>query len=74
MVDSRPQHDGYAVASLILSLMWIGGLGSVIGFILGAVSESNAKRRGEPKPGLAVAGQWLGAIGVVIAVFWVIAR
>ena len=64
-----------AVASLVLGILWFGGVGAVLAIIFGAVArrsirESNGTESGE---GLATAGLILGIIGVVATVlFWVI--
>lgn len=57
--------DGYTVASLVLSLLWLAGLGSVLGAVFGAVSEVDAHRAGRKASVLALAGQVLSAVGIV---------
>jgi hypothetical protein len=61
-------HDGYAIASLVLSLVWIGGLGSALACIFGGMSESEAKRQHRKASGLAMAGQVIGVLGVIGAI------
>ena len=56
-----------AIASVIASAIWLCGLGSVIGIVLGAVAINQIKRRGQNGYGLAVAGIAIGAAGVVVA-------
>lgn len=63
-------HDGYAIASLVLALAWIGGAGSVLAVIFGAMSEMKAHRRQRRASGLALAGQLLGALGIIA--IWVL--
>jgi hypothetical protein len=63
-----PQHDGLAIASLVLSLVWLGGLGSFLAVIFGHSSRGAAKRAGRPASGLATAGIILGWIGLVVIV------
>ena len=58
-------HDGYAITSLVLSLVWLGGVGSLLAVIFGAMSELEAHRRQRKASGLALAGQLLGALGIV---------
>jgi Domain of unknown function (DUF4190) len=58
-------HDGYAITSLVLGLLWLGGVGSVLAVVFGAMSEVNAHRQGRKASGLALAGQLLGAAGIV---------
>jgi hypothetical protein len=46
-------HDGYAITSLVLGLLWIGGVGSVLAVVFGALSELEAHRQGRKASGLA---------------------
>jgi hypothetical protein len=55
--------DGLAIASLVLSLLWLGGLGSVGGIVTGHLSRSKAKSEGRRPSGLALAGLILGYVG-----------
>ena len=61
----RPRTDGLAVASMVLGILWVFGLGSILAVIFGHVSLRNVKRdpllRGK---GMAIAGLVLGYIGV----------
>lgn len=57
-----------AVASLVASLVWMGGLSSVAAIVLGVlarrqIDESGGRQRGE---GLATAGIVLGIVGIVL--------
>jgi hypothetical protein len=61
-------HDGLAIAAFIT--VWFMPL---VGFILGQVSNSTARREGRRNSGLAVAATWLGAIGTAIWVLFAIA-
>ena len=59
---------GLAIASLVLAILWLGGLGSLIAIVLSSVAlsrihRSDSERRGA---GLAYAGLILGAIGLVL--------
>lgn len=57
--------DGLAIASLVLSLVWMLGLGSICAVVLGHVSRGRAKREGREKSGVALAGLIIGYLGVV---------
>ncbi len=57
--------DGKAIGSLILSVLWIFGIGSIVGVILGHLSRSDAKRKGREPSGLAMAGIIIGYLGIV---------
>jgi hypothetical protein len=63
--------NGMAVASLVLGLLWFGGLGSLLALVFGYTAKSQIDRSGgrESGRGLALAGIVLGWIGVVGFVF-----
>jgi hypothetical protein len=61
-------HDGYAIASLVLSLVWLFGIGSMLAVIFGNMSDAEAKRQGRKMSGFAAAGQVLGVLGIIGAV------
>lgn len=63
-----PVRDGLAVASLVLGIVWLGGIGSFLAVIFGHISNSKAKRAGRKPSGLAVAGLVLGYIGLVLII------
>ena len=57
-------HDAYAITSLILSLLWLFGLGAVLGILLGFASNGAAYRNNRRTSLLAVWGIVLGFIGL----------
>ena len=59
-----PRSDSLAVLSVALAIVWLFGLGSLLAILLGYV----ARRRGTDSPTLALAGIWLGVLGIAIAV------
>ncbi len=61
--------SGLAVASLVLGILWLGGFGSLLAVIFGAVGLKQTKDGVKGGRGLAVAGLVLGIIGVVGAIF-----
>jgi hypothetical protein len=63
-----PKNDGKAIGSLIASVLWFCGVGSVVGVVLGHLSRSQARREGRPPAGLAMAGLVLGYIGLAAMV------
>lgn len=56
-----------AIVSLIASVLWVCGLGSVAGIVLGAVAINQVKRSGQSGYGLAIAGIVVGVAGLAIA-------
>lgn len=63
---ARAETDGFAIASLVLGIVWLGGLGSILALVLGYSAKSQIDRSGgrETGRGLAVAGIVLGWVGV----------
>lgn len=68
----RTHSDGMAVASLVLGICWLGGLGSLLAVIFGHVSRHDAKTAGMQPPGMATAGLVLGYAGLAVIVILVI--
>ncbi|HUR15119.1 MAG TPA: DUF4190 domain-containing protein [Mycobacteriales bacterium] len=57
--------DHKAIGSLVASLLWLCGVGSVAGIVLGHLSRSGAKREGRTPSGLGTAGMVLGYLGLL---------
>jgi hypothetical protein len=57
-----------AVASFVLGLLWLWGIGAVLAIVFGEIARQQFKAPNcaQSGAGLAVAGRILGAIGVVI--------
>lgn len=64
-----PSTNGFAIASLVLGIVWLWFLGSVLAVIFGAIAiaQINHSQGAQTGKGMAVAGVVLGIIGVVIA-------
>ena len=62
--------NGFAVASLVLGLVWIWGLGSLLALIFGLVglSQIRASEDREGGKGMAIAGVVLGIVGLVLVI------
>jgi Domain of unknown function (DUF4190) len=67
--------NGMAVASLVLSILWIGGLGSLVAVIFAFVARRQIRdsRGVQGGDGLAIAGLVIGLVGVVSTVLIAIA-
>lgn len=62
-----------AIWSLVLSILWLGGLGAVAGIMLGVSARRRIAQTGEQGAGLAVAGIVVGVITLLIAiVYWIV--
>jgi hypothetical protein len=57
--------NGLAIASLVLALLWLGGIGSLLGIIFGHVSRRQIRRRPQRGEGLGLAGLTIGYVGLV---------
>jgi hypothetical protein len=66
------KHDGFAIASLVLGICWVWGIGSILAIIFAAVSNKQAKAAGRSSSGLATAGLVLGIIGAALIVLIII--
>ena len=67
--------NGYAIASLVLGIVWMFGLGSILAVIFGfmarrQIDESGGRQGGG---GLAVAGIVLGFVGIAGLLLWLMA-
>lgn len=65
---SRRSTNGMAVASLVLGILWLYGLGSLLAVILGALALGQMGRRPQAGRRVAILGVVLGAVGIVGAV------
>lgn len=60
-----------AIWSLVLSILWLGGLGSVAGIMMGFSARRRIADTGERGAGLAIAGIVVGVITLVFAIgYW----
>ena len=61
-----------AIWSLVLSILTLGGLGSVAGIWLGVVAQRKVAETGERGRGLAIAGIIVGVVTLLFAVgYWI---
>ncbi len=66
--------NGLAVASLVCSLVWLGGLGSILAIVFGIIARSQIRKsEGNVQgTGLALAGIIIGVVGLVAVILFVI--
>src|ERR1700686_4345425 len=65
--------SGLAIASLVLSLIWLGGLGSVLAIVFGIVARRRIRASGGTQggDGLAIAGLIVGIFGLLpVVLLW----
>ncbi len=62
-----PETSGLAIASVVVGIVWIFGLGSIAALYLGrrSLREIAASRGGQDGRGLAIAGIWIGIAGLL---------
>ena len=67
--------NGLAIASLVLGIVWVFGLGSILAIIFGFVGRKQIRHSGgrQGGGGMAIAGIVLGFVGVVGLIFWIVA-
>lgn len=66
--------NGFAVASLVLGIVWAMGIGSILALVFGYVAKSQIESSGgkQTGAGMAIAGIVLGWVGVGFIVLWVV--
>jgi hypothetical protein len=64
----EPYRDGLAIASFVLSILWLCGLGSVAALVLGYRSLAEARRLRRPASALTHLGMSFGWIGCALAI------
>jgi uncharacterized protein DUF4190 len=70
---ATPRTSKMAIWSLVLSILWLGGLGSVAGILLGVSARRRINGTGERGAALAVAGIVIGVITLLFAVaYWAV--
>ena len=74
-VWTPPKTNPMAIASLALSLLWLGGLGSIGAVVLGHMAKREIARSQGRQTGanLAKAGLVIGYIGLVIMALYLLA-
>ena len=64
------EYCGFAIASMVLGIVWIYGLGAVLALIFGYMAKRDIARTGKRGDGMATAGivlGWVGIAGAIIA-------
>ena len=74
MYIQQAKTNGFAIASLVLGIVWIYWLGSLLALIFGLVArsqieESRGQQSGE---GMAIAGIVLGIVGLAVLLLLII--
>ena len=73
----NPGTNGLAIASLVLGILGLCGVGSLLAVIFGHMARSQVRTSGQSGNGLAVAGLVLGYVGlagvVIVILIWMAA-
>jgi Domain of unknown function (DUF4190) len=64
--------NGFAIASLVLGILWLYWLGSVLAVIFGFVARHQIKHSRQSGDGMAIAGIVLGIVGLAVFVLLVV--
>ena len=72
--QAQAKNNRMAVASLVLSLLWLFGLGSLLAVVFGHIALSQIKRTGEMGRGFAIAGLVLGYLALAVLALGLIAE
>lgn len=67
--QQRP-FSGRAIAAFVFSLLWLGGVGSLVAIILGGTAMRRTTQRNEAGRGLAVAALIIGILGLLVAIWF----
>ena len=65
--------NGFSIASLVLGILWMYGIGSILALVFGYIAKSQIRERGQSGSGMATAGIVLGWIGVAGTILLIIA-
>jgi hypothetical protein len=68
-VATMPKTSGLAIGSLVMGVLWMGGMGSLIALVLGLLARKEIASSGGRVTGrgLAFGGMLLGGLGVLVA-------
>lgn len=67
MIATTAGTNGFAVASLVLGILWLFGAGSILAVVFGAYAQARMRVTGEKGQGMAACGVWLGVAGIALA-------
>jgi hypothetical protein len=61
--------NGFAIASMVLGIVWVWWIGSILAVVFGHISLSQIKKTKAGGKGMAIAGLTLGYVGIGILAF-----
>ncbi len=68
-----PSTNGFSIASLVLGIVWVFGVGAVLAVIFGFVARQQIRESGgrQGGSGMALAGIILGFVGIAGLILWI---
>ena len=67
-----PGYNGLAIASMILGIMWLYGVGAILAVIFALIAKRQIRERGQSGGGMATAGIVIGSIGLLVAIVLIV--
>ena len=69
-----PTTNGFSIASLVLGIVWVFGIGAILAVIFGFVARKQIRESGgrQGGAGLALAGIILGFVGIAGLILWIV--
>jgi hypothetical protein len=66
--------NGFSIASLVLGIVWVFGLGAILAVIFGFVARKQIRESGgrQGGAGMALAGIILGFVGIAGLILWIV--
>jgi hypothetical protein len=71
-VQAAPGINGYAIASLVLSLVFVCGIGSILAVIFGNQARRQIRESGGEGSGMAQAGIIIGWVGIAVVALYIV--
>ncbi len=66
------KYNGMAIASMVLGIVWVYGIGSILALVFGYVAKKQIKQLGGQGSGMATAGIALGWVGIGLLIIFLI--
>ena len=76
IVKQSSEFNGMAIASMVLGIVWLYGVGSILALVFGYMAKREIARTAQRGIGMSTAGivlGWVGPAGVVFIIFFVTA-
>jgi len=72
-----PTTNGFSIASLVLGILWLSGIGSILALIFGYIANRRIRKSGgaETGRGMAIAGivlGWIGLAGMILIIVLIV--